>query len=547
MVLKMSRPSAHPSTGIYMFRKGVPERLRPLVGKREVKISLGTRDAEEAKVRHAEVALQVDREWRDLLSRPKAPTPTGGPIDLPKATLTAFAGEIYRDFLKAHESDPGEEYAWTVKLRGIQICLEPHEREPGYERQAWGTALTSRPRWIARREIGPLVRPYLEKRGVELTERSLAALCLLAAAGLAQAYRTLIRRARGDYGPDPQADRFPAVGSTETWRTLYEVYLAEKKPSASSVKRQKAVLAALFAFLGHDIPGLVTDTDAVRWKEKRIKEVALQTVRYADLAHPRAFFKWARKNRKIATDPFEDVQVALHGDARFDKQGKRKIPREDKGFTQAEAEAILRATLAPTPERMTAYGAAARRWVPWLCAYTGARVNEITQLRPDDVLQRKHSKNDTLIWMLRITPEAGTTKNHGQREVAVHPHLLEQGFVDWARRQKGERLFYDTGRRRGGAAANPQSVKVGQRIAEWVRSEAVGVTDESVAPNHGWRHRVRSQFMESDVKEQVVNRIDGHAAENVGQKYGTLWPEVCLAAIAKIPTYDVGAPTGKDA
>ncbi|MEY9463866.1 site-specific integrase [Bradyrhizobium ottawaense] len=40
---------------------------------------------------------------------------------------------------------------------------------------------------------------------------------------------------------------------------------------------------------------------------------------------------------------------------------------------------------------MTEENAAARRWVPWLCAYTGARVNEITQLRACDVIEKAGS------------------------------------------------------------------------------------------------------------------------------------------------------------
>ena len=54
MPLAMSRPFKHPRSGVYYLRKGVPEDLRELVGKREEKRSLETRDPAEAKRRHAE-------------------------------------------------------------------------------------------------------------------------------------------------------------------------------------------------------------------------------------------------------------------------------------------------------------------------------------------------------------------------------------------------------------------------------------------------------------------------------------------------------------
>jgi hypothetical protein len=44
---------------------------------------------------------------------------------------------------------------------------------------------------------------------------------------------------------------------------------------------------------------------------------------------------------------------------------------------------------------------AAKRWVPWLCAYSGARVGELTQLRVQDVEHRACGP------VLRITPDAG--------------------------------------------------------------------------------------------------------------------------------------------
>jgi hypothetical protein len=47
---------------------------------------------------------------------------------------------------------------------------------------------------------------------------------------------------------------------------------------------------------------------------------------------------------------------------------------------------------------------AARRWVPWLCAYTGARVNEITQMRSRDVMIVDG------LDCVRITPEAAPSR-----------------------------------------------------------------------------------------------------------------------------------------
>jgi hypothetical protein len=69
-------------------------------------------------------------------------------------------------------------------------------------------------------------------------------------------------------------------------------------------------------------------------------------------------------------------------------------------------------------------------------------------------------------------------------------------------RPRGTRpLFYDPARSRGGSDANPHYKKVGERIAEWVRSLGI---DVRVAPNHGWRHRFHADAA------QLSSRQPGH-------------------------------------
>jgi len=65
-VLAMTHPYEHPNTGIYWFRKRVPDALRELVGKQEEKFSLRTCNPSEAKVRLAKALAEVDQRWHNL-------------------------------------------------------------------------------------------------------------------------------------------------------------------------------------------------------------------------------------------------------------------------------------------------------------------------------------------------------------------------------------------------------------------------------------------------------------------------------------------------
>lgn len=535
--LRMATP--YNREGIYYFRKGVPKRLQPLVGKTLVMISLGTRDPVEARSAFTLVAAEVEKEWAALRSQPHiAPSV---PIRMDKKALVALAGDLYDATMQAHEDDPGRPELWREKRRKLQAALRPAEREPdlrpdifmGYAGGYGGIAIYL---------IGDEIRSFLSGRGLRLTEDCRKTFALHAASALAQAYRMLEQRAMGNFAPDPDRARFPKSVPTMTWEQLFVLYRDERKPKPASVKRMRGVLTAFFEFLGHDLPGLVTEDDALRWKRKRLKEVAVQTVRDADLAHPRALFRFAKKDKHLPTNPFAEVNVVIKGDKRYTADGVVKNTRE-REFTQEEAETILRASLKPTSGRMTVEGAAARRWIPWLCAYTGARVNEMSQLRAQDVVKKWSRNGKKEIWVVHITPEAGRVKDDEERDVALHPHLIEQGFLDFVSSREGKCLFYDPSRSKGGQPANPQYVKVGQRIAEWVRSKEVGIVDERISPNHGWRHLVRSQLLAGEIQEQIINKIQGHKAKATSQTYGRMWNEVCLRAIMTIPRYELAGQT----
>src|SRR5258705_9315046 len=102
----------------------------------------------------------------------------------------------------------------------------------------------------------------------------------------------------------------------------------------------------------------------------------------------------------------------------------------DRGFTDDEAKVILRAALEATDP--------VRRWVPWIGAYTGARISEICQLRAEDVV-----KVDD-IWCMKFDPEAGSLKTSGsERIIPVHPALIENGFLKFATTVKSGPLFAD--------------------------------------------------------------------------------------------------------
>jgi len=152
---------------------------------------------------------------------------------------------------------------------------------------------------------------------------------------------------------------------------------------------------------------------------------------------------------------------------------------------------------------------------PWLCAYTGARVGEIAQLRAEDVVTREG------VPAINITPEAGTVKTGKVREVPLHEHLIDQGFLEFARSRSGP-LFYGAATRKSARAVGgkkPKWAQTRQLLARWVR-RAIGVKDTAVAPNHGWRHTFKQLADHATISERTSDYITGHSHRGEGKKYG---------------------------
>lgn len=71
-----------------------------------------------------------------------------------------------------------------------------------------------------------------------------------------------------------------------------------------------------------------------------------------------------------------------------------------------------------------------RYWLILIPRYTGARMNEICQLKPDDITKE----------VIHIRGAVLKTSN-AKRSIPTHPKLIELGILDWVKRCTGKRLF----------------------------------------------------------------------------------------------------------
>lgn len=310
---------------------------------------------------------------------------------------------------------------------------------------------------------------------------------------------------------------------------LFDVYVAERKPSPATIKSFRPKVKAFSTFVGHDDARKITKRDVALWKDRLLSvggasgiPLEAKTVRETYLSAVKATLKMGVDNGLLAVNVASGVSVAGR---------KRPVRLRSAGFTEDEAKRILTATLQSHGTSLSDHRRLARRWLPWLCAYTGARIDEVAQLRGEDI----QLLDD--IWTMRITPEAGGTKDGNARLIALHPHLVEQGFQEIARKKDGP-VFYDPSLSRGGSAAHRQSKKVGEHLARWVRHD-IGISDKNVQPNHGWRHRFKTVARDCRMAPEVRDYIQGHMPRNVGETYGDYSPRAVFNEICLIPYIEI--------
>ena len=292
---------------------------------------------------------------------------------------------------------------------------------------------------------GKALDGLLAERRMILAPDDRPALIDAVARAMGEAAEVNLRRAEGDTSPHAGAARYPAFDAPQTatplaprlsFTTLFGFW--EREHLADGKKRRTAKdfrhkLDSLATFVGHDDAPAVTEANISDWLDHLRHEMGLSalTVGQKYLAAAKAIYGLARQKRKIAANPCEGIKA----------RAAKTIRTRPKGFTDDEAKAILTCAMRDpaTLGKMAEGNKLAIRWAPWIGAYTGARITELTQLRKVDLVTEQG------IPCIRLTPEAGSVKSGHYRLVPLHPHLLDMGIEGLFKGAATDHLFLALG------------------------------------------------------------------------------------------------------
>lgn len=304
------------------------------------------------------------------------------------------------------------------------------------------------------------------------------------------------------------------VQATASFDDLFDGWVRSTPGLRDQTRRRwRVILDKLALFLGHSNPAAVTVEDAVRWKDHLLAVGHdPRTVRSNFIGAASAIFSNAEGRQSITYNPFRGIKIPH----------PRSIRARSKGLTNEEAQHILRSALQLQPLGLKAesHNTDFCRWSPWVCAFTGARIAEVAQLRRIDLLQRDG------IWCINFTPDAGSIKTNRARMVPIHPQLIELGFLQFVDGLARPLLFM--------RSANNETRSRSKIVGRWVRG--IGISDQNVSPNHGWRHRFKTLCRAVGIPHEYHNAITGHTnSAVVGNVYGEYPLSALYREICKLP------------
>jgi integrase len=343
---------------------------------------------------------------------------------------------------------------------------------------------------------------------------------------------------RLDLDPQPTA----AKGSKVVpFKTVISEWAKERKVAPPGERSATAKAERLVAFIREHHRAADADDMARVSPEEVIdyKNELLQT----DLDHEtignhiavlRTLFRYAKRNRKIPSDPMIEVEFHAVSDGRA-----KRLP-----FSPQDRERVLQAALASDDPVI--------KWANLLAGYQGMRLAEIVEADCrdieilDDGLVVFHIRLDHRLPGMRLKNKTSI------RSLPIHSAVLNAGFLDYWKSvvaAGGGQLFPQVALNRDGR----KSTNASRVLGEWLR-EVVKITDPRFV-FHSHRHSVKSILRNHPENPRVdlVDKILGHVggkddsgrdngSSNAADGYGVFELRAMQRIIELIPAASPGVP-----
>lgn len=361
----------------YYIRRRIPQDLVAHYGKQEITKALGTSDPKEAARRCRLEAVRLDLEW-----------------DAARAALApASSHQLTAAQLAAHEQGEYEQAIFAAQDAVEQETLEERHAAAAIMEHHGLAGLLA----IGGVNLGPLA-------GLSATA---------APASIAQAAPA----------PSP-GKRMPIADVLTLWER-------EKPRQQRTMDAKRAEVTRYCEMTGITFIEAVTKASARDFRDKLLAAgyTAKNVNKYLDSL--RALLNFAVSEDLIPSNPANGVKANVTAGEDDDR----------KPFPLDVLNTIFSGPVHTSGDRPLGGAGEAAYWLPLLGLFTGARLEELGQLHPDDVHEESTPDKSLTAWVIRITDGEGQRlKNKSsRRRVPVHQTLLDLGFIEYVKAAKAEK------------------------------------------------------------------------------------------------------------
>lgn len=297
-------------------------------------------------------------------------------------------------------------------------------------------------------------------------------LCVAVVQSQIDSYRHELERVNGKLNTEFQSNitrrieaAKPKPRLSEFWKYYRENQIISNKWTAGTTEKNDQHYARILKIIGDKELSSYCEEDAIKLVKSlkttvtRGRKLGISTINYS-LTLLASLFKAAMNNPNkwgCNFNPFAGMEI----------QDTRATNERKDLFTDEELAGLIR-VLAKVRRNVHP----ARFWVPLLALYTGARENELCQIRTKDVQKHKYKdkngKDRELVYIniVHDPDDLMSTKNKKNRTCPIHHELINLGFWKYVEKQVKEkkyRLFRDVDEYKG---------KWNRKIGRWFNDTA---------------------------------------------------------------------------
>ena len=569
----------HPNSGVYYFRRAVPDDIRATIGKTMVKQSLRTRDVAEAKRRALPIAMRTETDFQTARERRSA-LPRNDLTEAERARLVASYlhmrlsedearrirgskedDDLYKS-LKAQVEAHGGAGSFTDEEATARVGLS----DRAYHKKAETLiVLPGLREQLARGDTSIVeddVDAFLEMGGINLDRaspdyRRLSYEFLKTAV---QANEAIAKRHEGHVIETPLAP--PSLAATRTLPvqregldllTMFDKWLQERKPRRKTVLDFQTAIRRFAELQGNLAVHEINKAHVRVYKEAlqklpsscsgKMRQMTLpdllEYLQQCPIEGPRlsagsvnkaitalqTLFGWIEDQGYLEDHPHWSNPAARMKMRDPAKDEDNRLPYDAEDLKTIFGSAVFRDGARP----VGGAGEAAK-WLPLMGLFNGARLEEIGQALTSDV--KREDGIDYLDVNILDRGAGKRVKNRSsRRRLPLHPELVRCGLLAYVkeRRQAGdERLF---------PALRPSIT--GQMTGNWSKwwsrhTDDLGITDPRKV-FHSFRHAFKDACRAARIEEELHDALTGHTSASVGRKYGSGVPlEVLAEAVARV-------------